>query len=84
MFLVTVVVFGFFYWAYLIYSNYNKCLNGESVYCPSMFCNNPSDEIAAKCGKYPYRIDQNTNEVICAKYLLTDVAPTTKPTDQVV
>jgi hypothetical protein len=65
-------VIGFFVWAIILIQNYNLCLNGESAYCPQLYCDFPSPA----CQNMPYRPDPNTGAPICATYLLTQSAPT--------
>jgi len=70
IFILVSLVIGFFIWAFIMIQNYNSCINGESAYCPQLYCDTPSDA----CDNMPYRFDSNDNTV-CAYYILSLSAP---------
>ncbi len=71
IFVLVALVIGFFIWAYVLFRNYQECINGASSYCPSLYCDFPSTQ----CGNYPYRINSETGEIVCDYYVLNLAAP---------
>lgn len=71
-FLVVLVIAVYLYFFLVVYSAFTNCEKSESPYCPLMYCNDPT----TACGNYPWRPDPVTGNPICAKYLLTQSAPT--------
>jgi hypothetical protein len=70
IFILVSLVIAFSIWAFVMIQNYNSCINGESAYCPQLYCDTPSEA----CDNTAYRTDSNGNTV-CGYFLLELSAP---------